>query len=178
MRRKKVVSQSWVWKQIPILEGGGGQEQGHVPWAIHCLFCCPAWSYFKGGKASLGKSFFQMCAITGSISVATDQAIFSINSQLPVIVFDDSAFRILLSFLLPPWLDGIGGRHRAVHFGFKCCHDPQENNSCCTNGCTKGAMALCQAKDCTSSAQMSCGQFSAIWSSKPLFGPWQQVFSF
>lgn len=50
-----------------------------------------------------GQKFLSSSAITVSISVATDQAIFPRNSCLLLILFDDSAFRLLLSFLLAGW---------------------------------------------------------------------------
>lgn len=52
-------------------------------------------------QASLGRSFFQMCMISGSISVATSQAPVSQTSWHQCLVTP-------LSDYFHPWLDGGG----------------------------------------------------------------------
>lgn len=133
----------WVWKQIPLFEGEWGQEQGHVLWAINCLFCCPALIIFQRWQVSWGKSLFQMCAIAGGISVATDQKLLTVCNSVWRVHFQISSLNSSIS---------VTGCNRRLPFRmkqevvFKCCLDPQENKICCTCGWIKVAITLCQAE--------------------------------
>lgn len=149
-KEEKSSQLKWAWKQIPLFEGEWGQEQGHVLWAINCLFCCPALILCQRWQVSWGKSFFQICGGNYWWHFCCYRPGHFLEKLLTV---SNSVWRVHFQITSLISSTSVTGCNRRLPFrmeqevafpvGFKCWLGSWENNIYCAYGWAKVAMTLC-----------------------------------